>query len=62
MKEISDSVNKENKPIIDIIKTKAINYNSKSFLRGLKKVNEKNERMTEMSKPDYEKMYRRYNI
>ena len=55
MNEISDSINKDRKPIINPNNTNIINYNSSSFLRGLKKVNEKIENGIEMSKPDYEK-------
>ena len=61
MNEISDSINKDRKPIINPNNTNIINYNSSSFLRGLKKVNEKIENGIEMSKPDYEKMRLSYN-
>jgi hypothetical protein len=62
MKEISDSVNKENNPIIDINKTKAINYNSYSFQRGLNKIKKQEQKDEEMIKPDYSKMGLTYNI
>ena len=42
--------------------SKKINYSSKSFLKGLKKVNEEVEKSREMSTPDYEKKYLSYNI
>lgn len=43
-------------------KSKKINYSSKSFLKGLKKVKEKVEESREMSTPNYEKKYLSYNI
>ncbi|MEK6833340.1 MAG: hypothetical protein AABY32_04795 [Nanoarchaeota archaeon] len=42
--------------------SKKIDYNSKSFLKGLRKITEEVEKSREMSIPDYEKKYLSYNI
>jgi hypothetical protein len=61
-KDLGKLVGEDKKPIIDSNKVKNIDYNSKSFKRGLKKVNKQCEGDTKMSTPDYEKKYISYNI
>jgi hypothetical protein len=61
MKHIKSCFSGE-KTIINPKKVKNINYSSKSFLKGLKKVNEEVEKSREMSTPNYEKKYLSYNI
>lgn len=62
MIELSDSVNKDKKPVINPSHTNVIDYNSRSFLKGLAKVNKKAEQSNEMSIPDNEKKYLSYSI
>jgi hypothetical protein len=52
----------EVKPTININKTREIDYNSKSFLGGLKKVRKEVEKSNELSKPDSDKMNSSFNI
>lgn len=49
------------KQLINPEDVRKIDYNSKSFLRGLKKVNDLVERLREMSEPDNEKKYLSFN-
>jgi hypothetical protein len=49
------------KSVINPNNTNKINYNSRSFLRGLRKANEKAEKLSEMLIPNNEKMYLSYN-
>lgn len=44
------------------MKTKKIDYKSKKWLKGLKKIRKQNELLSEQSKPDVEKMKIRFNI
>jgi hypothetical protein len=61
-KDLSKLVAKDKKSVIKPKKVNNIDYNSKSFLRGLKKANEQCERDIEMSAPNHEKKYISYNI
>jgi hypothetical protein len=45
-----------------IIKTRKINFKSKKFIKGLKKIHKQNELLSEQSKPDIERMKIRFNI
>jgi hypothetical protein len=62
MTELSSLVIEIKKPIIDVNKVDNIDYNSKIFLRGLKKINEEVEKSREMSMPNHEKKYLSYDI
>ena len=44
------------------IKTREIDYKSKKWLKGLKKIRKQNELLTEQSRPDVEKMKLKYTI
>jgi hypothetical protein len=61
-KDLGKLVEKDKKFVIDPSKVRTINYNSRSFLRGLKKVNKQRERTRNASIPDHEKMYQSFNI
>ena len=61
-KDIGKLVAKDKKPVINPSHTNNIDYKSKSFLRGLNKINEKVEKSREMSTPNYERKYLSYNI
>ncbi len=54
-------VKKGLKSIINPNNTKNIDYNSKSFLKGLKNINAEAEKSMEMSIPNHERMYLSYN-
>jgi hypothetical protein len=41
---------------IVIASDKKINYNSRYFQKQMRKIHEENERLKELSKPDYERM------
>ncbi len=62
MKDISNSICKDKRPIINPNHTNNINYNSKSFLNGLNKVKEEIRKDNEMAVPDHERKYLSYNI
>jgi len=44
------------------IKTRKIDFKSRKWLKGLKKIQKQNELLTEQSKPDTSKMNIRFNI
>lgn len=44
------------------MKTHKIDYKSKKWLKGLKKIRKQNELMSERSKPDVERMKIKFNI
>jgi len=44
------------------IKTRKIDYKSKKWLKGLEKIRKQNELMLEQSKPDTDKMRKRFTI
>jgi hypothetical protein len=42
--------------------TREIDYNSRSYLKDLKKIQQEANKASEMCKPDYDKMNLRYDI
>jgi hypothetical protein len=44
------------------MKTRKIDYKSKKWLQGLEKVRKQNELLSEQSKPDTQKMRKRFTI
>lgn len=44
------------------IKTRKIDYKSKKWLKGLKKIRKESELLSEQSKPDSDKMRKKFNI
>jgi hypothetical protein len=44
------------------MKTRKIDYKSKKWLKGLEKIRKENELLTEQSKPDTDKMRKRFII
>jgi len=61
-KDLGKLVVKDKKSVIDPKKVKKIDYDSKSFLKGLHEVNERAKMDSEMSTPDYERKYLSYSI
>ena len=61
-KDIGKLVIDTKKSLINPKEVKKIDYNSKAFKKGLKKINKEIEISKEMSAPNHEKMYLSYNL
>jgi hypothetical protein len=61
-KDLGNLSKNTKKPVIDPNKVNNVSYNSKSFLKGLYRVNERAKMDSEMSMPNQDKKYSSFNI